>query len=211
MRELWRGAPTVAAGCVPSHAAFFSVYEYAKEATGANKPGHHPLAAASAGAAATMLHDLILTPVDVVKQRLQLGLYRGALDCARQVLRKEGLMAFFRSYPTTVAMSVPFQAVMVASNESLRKVIDPSGNVSIGTALGAGAVAGGIAALATNPFDVIKTRLQTQGLHAPSPSMGATATPSMEPGMALRAGTAAAGGGAGGSTATGGQGHGAGR
>ena len=69
-KRLWRGAPTVAAGCVPSHAAFFSVYEWAKEASGANRPGHHPVAAAVAGASATMLHDLILTPIDVVKQRL---------------------------------------------------------------------------------------------------------------------------------------------
>jgi len=30
-------------GCIPSHAAYFSVFEAMKESTGANQPGHHPV------------------------------------------------------------------------------------------------------------------------------------------------------------------------
>ena len=78
------------AGCIPSHAAYFSVYEAAKEAFGANAEGHHPFAAAASGVMATVLHDAVLTPLDCVKQRLQLGLYGGFLDCVRTMVREEG-------------------------------------------------------------------------------------------------------------------------
>jgi hypothetical protein len=70
---MWRGASAMFVACIPSHAAYFSVYEVAKECLGANRPGHHPVAAASAGVLATVLHDGVLTPMDCVKQRLQLG------------------------------------------------------------------------------------------------------------------------------------------
>ena len=55
-----------------------------------NKPGHHPAGAAVAGAAATVFHDAIMTPMDVVKQRLQLGYHKGMLDCVLTIRRTEG-------------------------------------------------------------------------------------------------------------------------
>ncbi len=55
-----------------------------------NVPGHHPLAAAGTGALATLLHDAVLTPLDVVKQRLQLGFYAGASHALRDILCREG-------------------------------------------------------------------------------------------------------------------------
>ena len=42
--RLWRGAPAVLMGCVPSHAAYFSAYEVGKARMGADAPGHHPIA-----------------------------------------------------------------------------------------------------------------------------------------------------------------------
>lgn len=159
---LWRGAPAVAVACVPSHAAYFSVYEAAKARLGVNEPGHHPFAAGAAGALATTLHDAVLTPMDVVKQRLQLGYYRGAVDCVRTVLREEGWAALYRSYPTTVIMNFPYAATVVATNESLKKALNPSGGHDMGAYLLSGAGAGCVAAIVTNPLDVVKTRLQTQ-------------------------------------------------
>lgn len=51
----------------------FAVYEYAKEAFGGNRDGHHPLETALAGCSATVVNDALMTPVDCVKQRLQVG------------------------------------------------------------------------------------------------------------------------------------------
>ena len=50
------------------------------------------------------------------------------------------------------------------SPQALRNTIDPSGRLSVGGYFAAGATAGIVAAAATNPLDVVKTRLQTQHL-----------------------------------------------
>lgn len=172
--RLWRGAPAVMIGCVPSHAAYFSVYEAAKHRLGVDQPGHHPLAAALTGAASTITHDGVLTPMDVVKQRLQLGYYKGVFDCLSSIVKEEGVRALWRSYPTTLTMNIPYAAVVVAANESFKKVWIPiTGVDSIFTYLVSGAGAGAIAGFATTPMDLIKTRLQTMAVTSlPRPGGG---------------------------------------
>jgi solute carrier family 25 iron transporter 28/37 len=176
--RLWRGAPGMLVACVPSHAAYFSAFEAAKEAFGANEAGHTPFAAAASGAVATLLHDAVITPMDLVKQRLQLGYYRGIADCIRSVAREEGVAAFYRSYSTTLAMNVPYAATVGATNESLKKLLTPAGaEPGFATYLLSGAGAGAVAAAVTCPLDVVKTRLQTAALlpHLASAAGGAPA------------------------------------
>lgn len=107
---------------------------------------------------------MFLTPFDVVKQRMQLGYYKSVTHCIRTVLKTEGLAAFYMSFPTTLMMNIPFGGVMVAVNESVKKVLNPEGEYSISTSMIAGSIAGGVAAAVTTPLDVVKTRLQTQNL-----------------------------------------------
>jgi solute carrier family 25 iron transporter 28/37 len=80
--RLWRGVSAMFAGCIPAHAAYFSLFESMKVALGADREGHYPLRAAVCGASATFVHDLMMTPFDVVKQRMQLGYHKSVLDCA---------------------------------------------------------------------------------------------------------------------------------
>lgn len=161
---LMRGSTVIGFGCIPAHIAFFGTFELSKEALIGNNRGlHEPAAAACCGALASVAHDVIITPTDVVKQRLQMGGYSGTLDCIMSISRKEGVGAFYRSLPTTVAMNIPFSGVLVASNESLKKLLN------VGGANGRGAhwyflvagVSGAVAATATLPFDVVKTHQQT--------------------------------------------------
>ncbi|KAF9191820.1 Fe(2+) transporter [Haplosporangium sp. Z 767] len=164
-RTLWRGVNSVIMGAGPAHALYFATYEYAKQAFGGNGSGHHPLAAAAAGACATTAHDALMNPFDVIKQRMQVhgSVYRSVSDCARKVYRAEGLRAFYISYPTTLTMTIPFQSIQFATYEYLRKVLNPSGHYDPMTHIMAGGVAGAVAAAATTPLDVAKTLLQTRG------------------------------------------------
>lgn len=131
---------------------------------GANGDGHFPVQAALCGALATFSHDMVMVPFDVVKQRMQLGYHNSVIDCVGSVLRSEGPRALYLSLPTTIAMNVPYGCVMVACNESARKVLNPQGGYSLGTSLLAGCISGAFASLVTTPLDVVKTRLQTQDL-----------------------------------------------
>lgn len=107
---------------------------------------------------------MFLTPFDVVKQRMQLGYYKNVLHCIRTIMKTEGLGALYTSFPTTLMMNIPFGAVMMAVNESMKKILNPDGRFSTASSMISGSVAGAIAAAMTNPLDVIKTRLQTQNL-----------------------------------------------
>ncbi|RUP47501.1 mitochondrial carrier protein [Jimgerdemannia flammicorona] len=92
------------------------------------------------------------------------SVYRNVFECARRVYATEGLIAFYISYPTTLAMTIPFQSIQFASYEYFRKVLNPRGDYDPKTHVLAGAAAGAIAAAATTPLDVIKTLLQTRGV-----------------------------------------------
>lgn len=158
-----RGASAIASGCIPAHIALFTSYEFAKKRLLKNGGDHEPIRAAVCGAASTLCHDVILTPMDVVKQRMQLGRYRGIDDCLRSICRQEGFGALYRSMPTTLAMNVPFGSVLVAANESL-KVHFGLGQKqsSLSWYFLCAGLSGAVASGVTQPLDVIKTRLQTQ-------------------------------------------------
>ncbi|WVQ79466.1 hypothetical protein IAT38_001565 [Cryptococcus sp. DSM 104549] len=166
LRSLWRGVASVILGAGPAHAAHFGMYEFVREISGGRGDGWAGVAGtALAGAAATVSSDALMNPFDVIKQRMQIrdSPYRTVLSCARTVYAREGLSAFYVSYPTTLTMSVPFTAVQFSSYEYLKTVLNPSGGYSPSTHVMAGGIAGGLAAAVTTPLDVAKTLLQTRG------------------------------------------------
>lgn len=64
-------------------------------------------------------------------------------------------------------MNVPYTAIHFATYESCKKYFSQSSDEeTLAVQLGAGGIAGGIAAAATTPFDVVKTRLQLEGVHS---------------------------------------------
>lgn len=168
---LYRGVSAMALGAGPSHALYFATYEKAKDLLGGNAAGHHPLATAAAGATATLVNDGAMNPWDVIKQRMQVSHspYRSVWHCALATWRAEGLLAFYRSYWTTVVMNVPYTLVHFPTYESTKKLLAAS---STGTQqdegllveLLAGGAAGGLAAAVTTPLDLVKTRLQLEGM-----------------------------------------------
>ncbi|APA13438.1 hypothetical protein sscle_11g082080 [Sclerotinia sclerotiorum 1980 UF-70] len=166
--SLWRGMSSVVVGAGPAHAVYFATYEAVKHLMGGNKAGvHHPLAAATSGACATIASDALMNPFDVIKQRMQMHnskvMYKSMFDCARYVYRTEGLTSFYVSYPTTLSMTVPFTALQFLAYESLSTVMNPTKKYDPWTHCTAGAIGGGFAAALTTPMDVVKTLLQTRG------------------------------------------------
>ncbi|KAK1374918.1 hypothetical protein POM88_031111 [Heracleum sosnowskyi] len=101
---LYRGIFAMGLGAGPAHAIYFSVYENCKERFVVEGSGNGN-AVARAGVVATVASDAVFTPMDMVKQRLQLSnsLYSGVLDCVRRVVNEEGYRTFYASYRTTVS------------------------------------------------------------------------------------------------------------
>ncbi|KAK6935679.1 Mitochondrial substrate/solute carrier [Dillenia turbinata] len=169
-RGLYRGIAAMALGAGPAHAVYFSVYESSKKFFSGSNP-NNPVAHAVSGVCATVASDAVFTPMDMVKQRLQLesSPYKGVLDCVKRVLREEGFGAFYASYRTTVLMNAPFTAVHFATYEAAKRALieispESANDERLVVHATAGAAAGALAAAVTTPLDVVKTQLQCQGV-----------------------------------------------
>lgn len=159
-----RGVQVAIASAGPAHALYFSCYEFLKEVLTTRYNMNSHLAHGTAGCLATFLHDGIMTPADVVKQRIQMynSPYRGVVDCIRKTYRLEGLSAFYRSYTTQLTMNVPFQSLHFVVYEIAQTFTNPTREYNPSAHMVSGALAGGIAAAITTPLDVCKTLLNTQ-------------------------------------------------
>lgn len=161
-----RGIDVTMLGAGPAHALYFACYEKMKKSLSDifQPGGNSHLANGIAGSVATLLHDAVMNPAEVVKQRLQMfnSPYTSVLGCVRTVHRTEGLGAFYRSYTTQLTMNVPFQAIHFITYELMQEHLNPHRQYHPQSHIVAGAVAGAVAAAATTPLDVCKTLLNTQ-------------------------------------------------
>jgi len=163
--RLYRGLPAVALAAIPSHALYFGTFEVMKEKLGSSRSSFTPFASAVSGICATLAHDSVSTPMDVVKQRMQLygSKYTSIRDCIMTMWKNEGLIAFYQSYVTTVLLNVPYVVVHFVTYEGMHTLLHDTAidDTPVADIL-SGACAGGLGALFSNPLDVVKTRLQTQ-------------------------------------------------
>lgn len=167
MTRLWRGVQAIVVGCIPAHAFFFSTYEVTKHALLNDEGSLSATSGMMAGAAAAVSHDVVMAPFDTVKQRLQLGHYQGMMDALQQMIRFEGYVGLFRSFPITLLTNVPYGAVMVSTNEVVKHrlmVYHQREQLDVSTCLLASSMGGMAAAATTTPLDRVKTFLQTQQL-----------------------------------------------
>ncbi|CDK27931.1 unnamed protein product [Kuraishia capsulata CBS 1993] len=200
-RVLWRGVSSVVVGSGPAHALYFLVFESTKThlcewTLGLNTKKlvtneNHPLIAAVSGIAATIASDALMTPFDVIKQRMQASskfLRQSAsstpkpvspannviaaatgpnihlLEVTKHMYKNEGLASFYVSYPATLMMNIPFAALNFGIYEYISSVLNPSHAYDPMLHCIAGGVSGAFAAAVTTPLDCVKTALQTRSL-----------------------------------------------
>jgi len=159
-----RGFPAMVWGAGPAHAMYFGCLEWGKIWW---KPLYNiseDLGNGASACFATLCHDAVMTPAEVVKQRMQMccSPFDSTLKCARTVYSTEGIRAFYRSYPTALSMNIPYQMVMFGTYERVQQMLNPEKNYRPAVHFFAGAIAGGVASSITMPFDNCKTLLNTQ-------------------------------------------------
>lgn len=162
--RLWRGVQTILVGCIPAHALYFSAYETVKAATTTHDGKVTAWGSSLAGAAAVIGHDVVMTPLDTIKQRMQLGHYQTASSAIREVIRLEGASALYRSFTVTLLSNIPYGMVMVSTHEISKQWLASPDRPNWQTVLVASSMGGFTAAAVTTPLDRIKTALQTQTL-----------------------------------------------
>ncbi|XP_068636428.1 calcium-dependent mitochondrial ATP-magnesium/phosphate carrier protein 2-like [Aristolochia californica] len=116
----------------------------------------------------TILGTAVRIPCEVLKQRLQAGIFDNVGEAIVGTIRVDGFKGFFRGTGATLCREVPFYVAGMCLYEESKKAAQHllSRDLEPWETIAVGAVSGGLAAVVTTPFDVMKTRMMTapQGL-----------------------------------------------
>ncbi|PWZ02802.1 mitochondrial carrier, partial [Testicularia cyperi] len=151
-----------------------------------------------AGALARAISATLVTPLELIRTRLQASsrsqasltsILRGLWVEMRttSVRSGGGPLILWRGLTPTLWRDVPFSAIYFAGYEAGKRTLTGGGlgegnaagsGEEFGVAFVSGSVSGGIAAVLTHPFDVVKTHLQTQSSSESSLSPSSSSQPS---------------------------------
>lgn len=154
---LYRGVTSPLGGVAIVNAIVFGVYGFAQRTL-----GHETISQAFlAGAAAGLSQAFICSPLELAKTRLQVSdKYHGTWDCIRKVFKAQGTRGVFKGLGLTMMREAPSYGTYFATYEYLTG----GQNVTTWQILLAGGLAGSASWLIVYPVDVIKTRMQSDGV-----------------------------------------------
>lgn len=186
--RLWRGTNAGLALAVPTVGIYLPCYDVFRDSLEKYSTNHcpqlRPYAPLLAGSVARSLACIICSPIELARVRMQAqreirgGVKPpGMLNTLFGVLKSvtvasgeplQGVRALWTGVGAQLARDVPFSAICWATLEPLRRRIsqrlgsEASAVTVLGSNFTAGVIAGSVAAAATCPLDVAKTRRQIQ-------------------------------------------------
>ncbi|KAK3006348.1 hypothetical protein RJ639_017411, partial [Escallonia herrerae] len=111
----------------------------------------------------TFLGTVLRVPSEVIKQRLQSGIYDNLGEAVIGTWSQDGLRGFFRGTGATLCREVPFYVAGMGLFAESKKVVQKllGRDLEPWETIMVGAISGGLIGVSTTPFDVIKTRMMT--------------------------------------------------
>ncbi|XP_066550302.1 mitochondrial basic amino acids transporter isoform X2 [Amia ocellicauda] len=172
MFGLYKGIGSPMMGLTFINAIVFGVQGNAMRLLGRDTPMNQFLAGSAAGA----IQCVICCPMELAKTRMQLQgtgekkskrrLYKNSLDCLVRIYNKEGLRGINRGMLTTFVRETPAFGFYFLTYDCLTRYLgcEPEDPYMIPKLLFAGGMSGIASWLSTYPADVIKSRLQADGV-----------------------------------------------
>ncbi|XP_077444082.1 mitochondrial basic amino acids transporter-like [Stigmatopora argus] len=169
---LYKGIGSPMMGLTFINAIVFGVQGNVMRRLGQDTPTNQFLA----GAAAGTIQCVICCPMELAKTRMQMQgtgekkssrkMYKNSVDCLVRIYRREGLWGINRGMVTTLIRETPaFGFYFLAYDVLTRRLgCEPEDRFMIPKLLFAGGMAGIASWLSTYPVDVIKSRLQADGV-----------------------------------------------
>ncbi|XP_002529704.2 uncharacterized protein LOC8264240 [Ricinus communis] len=171
VKGLYRGSIPAILGQFSSHGLRTGIFEASKLLLINVAPTLPELQVQSISSfCSTFLGTAVRIPCEVLKQRLQAGLFDNVGQAIIGTWQQDGLKGFFRGTGATLCREVPFYVAGMGlyaeskkfAQQLLRRELEPWETIFVG------ALSGGLAAVVTTPFDVMKTRMMTaQGRSLP--------------------------------------------
>lgn len=164
VQGLYRGSIPAILGQFSSHGLRTGIFEASKLVLVNVAPTLPDIQVQSvASFCSTFLGTAVRIPCEVLKQRLQAGIFDNVGEAIIGTWQQDGLKGFFRGTGATLCREVPFYVAGMglyaeskkAFQQLLGRELEPWETILVG------ALSGGLAAVATTPFDVMKTRMMT--------------------------------------------------
>ncbi|KAK9409441.1 mitochondrial basic amino acids transporter [Crotalus adamanteus] len=169
---LYKGIGSPMMGLTFINALVFGVQGNALRALGKDTPLHQFLAGSAAGA----IQCVICCPMELAKTRMQLQgtgeyklkskNYKNSLDCLVKIYRKEGLKGINKGMVSTFLRETPSFGFYFLTYDCLTRYLgcEAEDSYIVPKLLLAGGMSGIVSWLSTYPVDVIKSRLQADGV-----------------------------------------------
>ncbi|XP_057423677.1 uncharacterized protein LOC130717464 [Lotus japonicus] len=171
VRGLYRGSIPAILGQFSSHGLRTGIFEASKLVMINVAPTLPELQVQSvASFCSTFLGTAVRIPCEVLKQRLQAGIFNNVGEALVGTWEQDGVKGFFRGTGATLCREVPFyvagMGLYAESKKGVQKLLGRE--LEAWETIAVGALSGGLAAVVTTPFDVMKTRMMTaQGRSVP--------------------------------------------
>jgi len=123
------------------------------------------------GGAAGITGSLCTYPLDLVKTTMQMqtkgvseAVYKNSWECFTGILKKNGPRGLYRGLGAQLVGIAPEKALKLTINDTLRSIFTDkkTGEIKIWQEAVSGAAAGFTQVIVTNPYELVKVRLQTQ-------------------------------------------------
>lgn len=198
LRGLYRGCMTPCMGAAIEDSISFSVYHWVSSIIGSRTQSGEKKAGRTrpenltipqvffAGSCGGMTTSFMLTPLELIKCRLQVDRveaganvggrvpkYKSTLDCLLRSVREEGLRVLYRGHSATFIREGLGTGCWFATYETGLRTLAPGvprDSLSTSTVLLSGALSGMVLNIVPYPFDTAKSVLQT--LQGPSVAAG---------------------------------------
>lgn len=122
------------------------------------------------GSLAGMIGSSIVYPIDIIKTRMQNqkgnSLYSSYPNCFAKLVKNEGILGLYSGLLPQIIGVAPEKAIKLTLNDLIRSIgckNSPNGDITLPWEILAGSTAGFFQVAVTNPLEVTKIRLQTQG------------------------------------------------
>ncbi|KAM5170051.1 mitochondrial adenyl nucleotide antiporter SLC25A23-like [Mantella aurantiaca] len=183
-RSLWRGNGINVLKIAPESAIKFMAYEQIKKVIRGQQETLRVRERFIAGSLAGAIAQTVIYPMEVLKTRLALrhtGQFSGMSDCARHILRTEGVRAFSKGYLPNLLGIVPYAGIDLAVYETLKNTwlqryrAGTSADPGVLVLLACGTMSSTCGQIASYPLALVRTRMQAQATIQDAPQLSMVA------------------------------------
>lgn len=153
---------------IPATVLYFTLYDqlcvqFRRNFAYSNDPAQNMWIPVVAGGTARTFAASLISPLEMIRTKMQSTRlsYSELGSAVKQLVKNEGFFSLWKGLNATLLRDVPFSCIYWFNYENCKQVFNQP-NPSFGFSFLAGALSGSVAAVATLPFDVVKTHRQIE-------------------------------------------------